>query len=53
MYLALFVINLFASNGMLYLLNSVFKVYYLVSKIFADALVVSWNFVIYKKVIFK
>ena len=53
MYLVLFVINLFASNGMLYLLTSVFNVYYLVSKIFAVALVVSWNFVIYKKVIFK
>ncbi len=53
MYLGLFVINLFASNGMLYLLTSVFKVYYLISKIFAVALVVSWNFVIYKKVIFK
>ncbi len=53
MYLVLFVINLFASNGMLYLLTSVFGVYYLVSKVFAVALVVSWNFVIYKKVIFK
>jgi len=53
MYLVLFVINLFASNGMLYLLTSVFNVYYLVSKIFAVALVVCWNFIIYKKVIFK
>lgn len=53
LFLGLFVINLIASNGMLYILTSVFNVYYLVSKIFAVALVVSWNFVIYKKVIFK
>lgn len=53
MYLVLFVINLFASNGMLYLLTSIFNIYYLISKIFAVALVVSWNFIIYKKVIFR
>lgn len=53
LYLFLFVFNLFASSGMMYLLTSVFKVYYLISKIFAVGLVVSWNFVLYKKVIYK
>ncbi len=53
MYLCLFVFNLIASSGIMYLLTSVFKFYYLVSKVFAVGLVVSWNFVIYKKVIYK
>ena len=53
LYLFLFIFNLIASSGMMYLLTSVFKIYYLISKVFAVGLVVSWNFVLYKKVIYK
>lgn len=53
LFLILFIFNLFASNAMMYFLTSVLKVYYLISKVFAVALVVSWNFILYKKVIYR
>jgi len=52
LYGILFVINLVASNLIMYLLTDLLKIYYLISKIFAVGLVVSWNFILYKKIIY-
>lgn len=49
----LFIFNLFASNGIMYLLTSVIGLYYMISKLISIAMIVSWNFVLYKKVIYK
>lgn len=49
----LFIINLFASNGIMYLLTSVWGVYYMISKLISIGVIVSWNFILYKKIIYK
>ena len=49
---ALFVINLCAQNAMMYLLTDICHVYYIISKVFSVGLVASWNFILYKKVIY-
>ncbi|MCL6557520.1 MAG: GtrA family protein [Firmicutes bacterium] len=48
----LFMFNLFAQDGMMYFLTHVCHIYYLISKVFAVGLVVTWNFILYKKVIY-
>lgn len=48
--LALF--NLLASNIIMYLLTDIYRLYYLFSKIVAIAIIASWNFILYKKVIY-
>ena len=53
MYLVLFVFNLGASDVIMYLLTSKLSLQYLLAKVFAIGAVVTWNFVIYKKVIYK
>ncbi len=53
MYLVLFVFNLGASDLIMYLLTSRLSLHYLIAKVFAIAAVVTWNFFLYKKVIYK
>lgn len=53
MYLVLFVINIGASDLIMYLLTDKLQMQYLLAKVFAIGAVVSWNFVIYRKVIYK
>lgn len=53
MYLALFVFNIGASDLMMYLLAERLELQYLLAKVFAIGAVVSWNFVLYRKVIYK
>ena len=52
-YGVLFVFNLFASNGIIFLLTNGVGFYYMLSKFVSIAMIVSWNFVLYKKVIYK
>jgi putative flippase GtrA len=52
-YGVLFVFNLFASNMIIHLLTNVAGVYYMLSKFISIAMIVSWNFVLYKKIIYK
>jgi putative flippase GtrA len=49
----LFIFNFFASNLIMYLFTDIIGLNYLISKLFAVGMVVSWNFIIYKKVIYK
>ena len=53
MYLALFVFNLAASDFIMHLLTSRLSLYYLLAKVFAIAAVMTWNFFLYRKVIYK
>ena len=53
MYFALFVFNLAASDIIMYLLTEKLRMVYLLAKIFAIGAIVGWNFIIYRKVIFK
>jgi Predicted membrane protein len=53
MYGILFTFNLGASDLIMYALTSLLHLQYLVAKVFAIGAVVSWNFVLYKKVIYK
>ena len=49
----LFVFNLFASNMIIHLLTNVVGLYYMLSKFISIAMIVSWNFILYKKVIYR
>ena len=53
LYLCLFLFNLGASNVIMYFITDIFGINYLISKAFSTAAIVSWNFVLYKKVIYK
>ncbi len=53
MYAALFVFNLGASDLIMHVLVTLLGIQYLLAKVFAIGAVVSWNFVLYKKVIYK
>ncbi len=53
MYLVLFVINIGASDLIMYLLTDKAGIQYLLAKVFAIGAVVSWNFILYRKVIYK
>jgi putative flippase GtrA len=53
MYGILFVFNLAASDLIMYVLTSLLYLQYLIAKVFAIGAVVTWNFVLYKKVIYK
>lgn len=52
-YTALFTFNLGASDAIMYLLTTYLSIQYLIAKVFAIGVIVSWNFVLYRKVIFK
>lgn len=53
MYLILFVFNLGASDLIMYLLTTRLSLQYLLAKVFAIGAVVTWNFLLYKKVIYR
>ena len=53
MYLVLFAFNLAASDIIMYLLTVKLSLQYLIAKIFAIGVVVTWNFIIYRKIIYK
>ena len=53
MYLVLFVFNLATSDLIMYLLTVKLSLQYLIAKVFAIGAVVCWNFVLYRKVIYK
>lgn len=53
MYFILFLFNIGASDLIMYLLTDRIQMQYLLAKVFAIGAVVSWNFVIYRKVIYK
>ena len=53
MYLVLFIFNLVASDFIMYLLTSRLSLHYMFAKVFAIGAVVTWNFFLYKKVIYK
>jgi len=53
LYFILFVFNMSFSNVFIYLSSEVFNIYPLVSKIIAMALIVIWNFLLYKYIIYR
>jgi len=53
LYSILFVINFILTNALMYLLTSYFGILYMVSKIFVMGAVVMWNFIIFKKIIYR
>jgi putative flippase GtrA len=52
-YTLLFAFNLLASSAIIYILTDFLGFIPLISKLFAMGAVVSWNFILYKKVIYK
>lgn len=53
MYGILFVFNLGASDLIMHLLTASLNMHHMLAKVFAIGAVVSWNFVLYRKVIYK
>ena len=53
MYTILFFINIGISNAVMYLFTDVLSFHYMLSKVVASGVIVCWNFVVYKKVIYK
>ena len=53
MYGILFLINLALSNTLLYLATSIIGIQYMISKVFVMGIIVLWNFIIYKKIIYR
>ncbi len=51
--LLLFFFNLAASNTLLYILTDLAGIYYLLSKFITMTMVFSWNFVLYRKFIYR
>ena len=49
----LFVLNLIVTNVLLYLLSDIIGITPYISKLMAMCVIVSWNFVVYKKIIYK
>lgn len=52
-YTMLFTINLIATYVIVHILTDILGVYYLLSTIFCNCLIVGWNFILYKKVIYR
>ncbi|MGE5613009.1 MAG: GtrA family protein [Bacillota bacterium] len=53
MYLLLFLFNLLASDAIMYLLVEKLSIQYLFAKVLSIGAMVCWNFILYKKVIYK
>lgn len=53
LYALLFTINLLLSNKLIVIFVENLNIHYMLSKIIVIGIIVSWNFVLYKKVIFK
>ena len=52
-YAILFVVNLFVTNILLYLFTDILHIIPYISKLMAMCVIISWNFVVYKKVIYR
>ena len=52
-YGVLFVVNLIVTNILLYLLSDIMGITPYISKLLAMCVIVSWNFIVYKKFIYK
>jgi putative flippase GtrA len=52
-YSILFTINLGATYVIVHILTDIIGVYYLLSTIFCNCLIVGWNFILYKKLIYR
>jgi len=53
LYSLLFIINLGISNGMMYMLSDLLYIIPSISKVMVMVLVAGWNFIIYKKIIYR
>ena len=53
LYILLFFINFTLTSLLLYTLTDMMGVYYMISKVFVMGSVVLWNFILYKKVIYR
>ncbi|MGE5557002.1 MAG: GtrA family protein [Bacillota bacterium] len=53
LYTPLFIFNLAFNYFMMYLLTDVVRLFYLFSKVIVVGMVVTWNFFLYKKVIYR
>lgn len=53
LYSMLFIFNLGATSALMYLLTDIAGLCYLISKVLVVGMVVTWNFFLYKKVIYK
>ena len=53
LYFILFVFNFGFNWVMMYVLTEKLHCYYLVSKVFVVGMIIAWNFILYKKVIYK
>ena len=52
-YTCLFFVNLFLTYLIVYILTDILGVYYIIPPIICNAMIVGWNFILYKKVIYK
>ena len=52
-YACLFIFNIWISNTIITFLNLHLKIHKMIAKIISIGVIVSWNFIIYKKIIFK
>jgi putative flippase GtrA len=52
-YAMLFTVNFVLNNILMYVLTSIAGIPYTISKLFVMGMVVTWNFVIFKKIIYK
>lgn len=49
----LFAVNMCLSNIIIYLMSDVLNMYYLIPKLASTVIITFWNFIIYKKIIYK
>jgi len=49
----LFAVNMCISNIIIYLLSDILRMHYLIPKLASTIIITLWNFIIYKKVIYK
>ena len=52
-YAVLFVVNLIVTNILLYLFSDILHIIPYISKLMAMCVIVSWNFIVYKKIIYR
>ncbi len=52
-YTCLFFVNLFLTYLIVYILTDILGVYYIIPPIICNIMIVGWNFILYKKVIYK
>jgi len=53
LYMTLLLVNLGISNVLMYIITDIFGVVYLISKIMVVSVITMWNFIIYKRMIYR